>query len=268
MERENGAATTPPRGWISRPLARALFYVALPLALVLTNVRFAFSEQRVYQYSIDTYDVAGTTHIPHADLIAATQDIRAYFNNDEQYLRTRVHDPAGNVVPLFNAKEVSHMHDVKQVVRVVYGLELLAVGVLAAYVVGVALWAHEESLVTLARQTLRGVIATMVALLAFGGVTAAGGFDSAFIWFHRRVFNNNDWQLDPLRDHLVQMFPEPFWQDATLLIGGLTLLEALLLGGGAYLYLRRHRQPRETAATTADASASEEHAGEVAQTVG
>ena len=268
MESEIGGATATPRGRLPRLLARSLFYVALPLALVLTNVRFAFSEQRVYQYSIDQYDVAGVTHIPHTDLIAATNDLRAYFTNDEQYLRTRVHDPAGNVVPLFNAKEVSHMHDVKQVVRVVYGLELLAVGVLAAYVVGAVLWAQEESLLTLARRARRGALATVVALLAFGGVTAAGGFDSAFIWFHQRVFNNNDWQLDPLRDHLVQMFPEGFWLDATVLISALTLLEVALIGGVATLCLRRHGAPQQSAAAPTAAREDEERQPEVAQTVG
>src|SRR5947209_4378865 len=85
--------------------ARVLFYLALPLALVTLNVRFAFSDEHVYEYSIDHYDVPTVTQISRADLIAATQDIRAYFTDDQDYLRTLVHDRAGTVVPLFNPRE-------------------------------------------------------------------------------------------------------------------------------------------------------------------
>lgn len=222
-----------------RRLARALFYVALPLALIGTSVRIAFSEQRVYTYAIDHYDAADRTGISHDDLIAATHDLRAYFSNDEQFLRTRVHDADGNVVPLFNSKEILHMRDVKRLVQLVYGLQELALAYLALYIAAVVLWAKEESLESLARRALTGAAATVGLLIVFGLVTATGGFDAAFVKFHQIAFpGNSDWQLDPLHDHLIQMFPEGFWLDATMLIALLIVAQAALIGGGAFLYLR------------------------------
>jgi len=257
MGSEGNEPTSTGRPW--RLLARALFYVALPLALVTTNVRFAFNEERVYQYSIDHYDVTSVTNIPRADLIAATQDIRAYFNNGEDYLRTRVHDSTGSVVPLFNSREVLHMHDVKTLVRLVYALQAIAVGAVAAYIVGVVLWAREESLATLARQALKAAAATVLLLFAFAALAATDGFEPLFIWFHQRAFGNDYWQLDPLRDHLVQMFPEGFWLDATLLIGVLTVLEAAIVGGCAALYLLKQERQRhhDGEAALAQAAADE-----------
>jgi integral membrane protein (TIGR01906 family) len=245
-------------------VARALFYIAIPLALVTTNVRFAFNEERVYQYSIDHYEVPATTGFARADLIAATQDVRAYFNNSADYLRTRVHDPTGAVVPLFNTKEVLHMRDVKALVHGVYDAEAFALCVIAAYVVGVCLWSRAISIRTLARQALKGAVATVVLLVVFG-IAGATGFDSLFIRFHEIAFSNSNWLLDPARDHLVQMFPEGFWLDVTMLIAGLTILEALLLGGGAWLYLRRHPEPAPAATEPADRGG--ERSGDVAQPV-
>ncbi len=227
--------------WLHR-VACAVFYVALPLLLVLTNVRFAFSEERVYKYSIDFYDVPSVTHIPRADLIAATQDIRAYFDNNDDYLRTRVHDESGNVVPLFSAKEVQHMHDVKALVLHVYALETAALVAVAAYIVGVYLWGREERLTALAGRVLKASAATVALIAAFGLLAATGGFDALFIRFHELSFSNNFWQLDPARDHLVQMFPDGFWLASTALIGGLTILECAVLGGISFLYLRRHHE--------------------------
>lgn len=244
-------------GRLLRGIVRALFLVALPLALLTTTVRFAFSEEHVYQYSIDYYDVPSVTHISHADLIAATEDIRAYFQNSDDYLRTQVHDQSGSLVPLFNSKEVLHMHDVKSLVRKVYGLETIAICLVAAYVAGVFLWAREEGIEALARRTLLTCLVTVGLIVAFGVVAATGSFDALFIRFHELSFGNNFWQLDPARDHLVQMFPEGFWQDATLLIAGLTVLEALLIGGVSFLYLRHRPAASPIPATEPAADASE-----------
>jgi integral membrane protein (TIGR01906 family) len=239
-----------------RRLARALFYVALPLALIGTSVRVAFSEQRVYSYAIDHYDAADRTGISHDDLIAATHDLRAYFSNDETFLRTRVHDADGNVVPLFNSKEILHMRDVKRLVHLVYGLQELALAYLALYLAAVVLWAKEESLECLARRALTGAAATVGLLIVFGLVTAMGGFDAAFVKFHQLAFpGNSDWQLDPLHDRLIQMFPEGFWLDATLLIALLVVAQAALIGGGAFLYLRHLRRAQRPAPSPAPAEA-------------
>ena len=35
--------------------------------------------------------------------------------------------------------------------------------------------------------------------------------------------------LDPATDHLIQMFPEGFWYDITMFLGGLTLAEGALI---------------------------------------
>ncbi len=239
-------------GRLLRWNVRALFFVALPLALLTTNVRFAFSEQRVYQYSIDHYDVPSVAHISRSDLIDATRDIRAYFLNSDDYLRTKVHDQSGNVVPLFNSKEVLHMHDVKSLVRAVYAVEAIALFLVAAYVVGVFVWGQEEGFEALARRALQTCLVTVVLIVAFGVLAATGSFDSLFLRFHELSFGNNYWQLDPARDHLVQMFPEGFWQDATLLIAGMTVLESLIIGAASFVFLRRHAHPAIAAVPPAE----------------
>jgi len=236
---DSGGQATDWQRWL-RVVARALYAIAIPLLIISTAVRVLFSTQAVYTYAIDHYHAAEVTGISRDDLIAATEDIRAYFTDNQDYLRTLVHDQNGDVVPLFNTREVLHMHDVKQVVRFFYGLQTWSLLVVATYSVAIVLWAGEESLADLARRTLRAVLATIVLLVLFGVVAAAGGFDAAFVTFHQIVFHNDYWRLDPTRDHLVQMFPEGFWLDATVLLCLLIALEALTLGGVAWLYLRRH----------------------------
>jgi integral membrane protein (TIGR01906 family) len=54
-------------------------------------------------------------------------------------------------------------------------------------------------------------------------------FGDAFVQFHLVAFSNDLWILDPTRDHLLMLFPEGFWFDATMRIAGLTALEAAAL---------------------------------------
>jgi integral membrane protein (TIGR01906 family) len=69
------------------------------------------------------------------------------------------------------------------------------------------------------------------------------GFDRAFEEFHFIAFSNDLWRLDPRTDRLIQMFPQGFWFDASMLVGLLTLAEAafLALCSGLYLGLTRRR---------------------------
>ncbi|MCH7809375.1 MAG: hypothetical protein IH863_02215, partial [Chloroflexi bacterium] len=48
------------------------------------------------------------------------------------------------------------------------------------------------------------------------------------------------------RDHLIQMFPEAFWQRATIAVGGAIVLEASLIAAVAGLYLYLTRAQRES----------------------
>jgi len=81
-----------------------------------------------------------------------------------------------------------------------------------------------------------------------GRSTAGNGFDSAWTQFHVIAFNNDLWALNPARDHLIQMFPETFWRDITVLIGAATMLEAVLISGTSVAYLILSRPQEETQA--------------------
>jgi integral membrane protein (TIGR01906 family) len=95
----------------------------------------------------------------------------------------------------------------------------------------------------LAAQSLMGLALGAVAVGTIG-VIASFGFDSAFNHFHRIFFSNNDWQLDPARDHLIQMFPEAFWRDMTIALGVMCVLEALVIAAVSTVYLMGSRSQR------------------------
>jgi integral membrane protein (TIGR01906 family) len=129
--------------------------------------------------------------------------------------------------PLFNERELSHMHDVKQVVKPVLWIGY-TVWVL---LLGLGLWARfggwwQEYL----RGLWRGGWLTLALVVVLGGF-AAVSFWQFFTVFHELFFSGGSW-LFLYSDTLIRLFPLPFWQDAFLFAGVLDVLGGLALGLG------------------------------------
>jgi integral membrane protein (TIGR01906 family) len=86
------------------------------------------------------------------------------------------------------------------------------------------------------------------------GAFAITGFDEAWTRFHEIAFSNDLWRLDPDTDRLIQMFPEPFWEDMTYIVGGLTVLEVLVVVSVSVSYLVFGRPSDAEAAATYEES--------------
>ncbi|MGE0598516.1 MAG: TIGR01906 family membrane protein [Dehalococcoidia bacterium] len=229
-------------------IATALFIVSVPLFLVTTNVRFATGDSWFTKQGFRTYNVDQTTGVSYPELDAAADDIVRYFEDDRSSLRIQV-TIDGRETALFNEDEISHMRDVKNLVRVIYRLNEASLAVIIAYVGGVVLWTRERSPRQLAKYSVFGVAVGLVLVVAIGAF-AATGFDAAWTRFHEIAFPGGNWRFNSSRDRLIQMFPEPFWEDMTFIVGGLTVLEVLAVVSVSVSYLVFGR-PSDAEATAA-----------------
>ncbi|MDA0366740.1 MAG: TIGR01906 family membrane protein [Chloroflexi bacterium] len=227
-----------------RWFAAALFVVSIPVFLVLSNVRIATTDSHVYDYAFSQYDVPARTGIDRPELDRAAREIVDYFQTSERGslldIRVTVNDVQE---PLFSEREVLHMSDVRDLFRLVFRIHELAFVYAAGYIAAVFLWSRERSMLRLARQVATAGALT-AGLFAIAAVAVLVGFDTLFTEFHLLSFSNDFWQLDPARDHLIQMFPEGFWFDVTLGVGVMSILEGgalTALGLGYLTWLDRDR---------------------------
>ena len=223
-----------------RYVAAFLFIIAVPVALITTTVRVVVNEPRLYEYATDNYDTPARTGIDREELLRASDELLEYFNNDEEEIFVRVRNRDGNFIPLFSDRETAHLRDVKTLFQSSFRVQEASVIFVLAYVVAVFIWAREGSLRTLARQLLLSV-GLSLALIGGVGALALTGFDQSFEQFHVIAFDNDLWKLNPARDHLIQMFPQAFWQDTSLWIGIATMVELASLALLSAVYLRLTR---------------------------
>ena len=208
-------------------LLTSIFILCIPIFLVTSNVRWVIDTPLLYSYGFDKYDTAARTGIERAELIKAGKLFRDYFNNDQELLQMRVVQN-GVLRNLYNAKEIAHMVDVKDLVQGVFDTKIY-LGIFLATFVGLGFLIYRLKWLRILGELIALGGMLTLALVVFVGLLSLIGFDKLFLAFHIISFDNNLWQLDPRRDMLLIMFPEGFFFDATMWIVGATVVQAGIL---------------------------------------
>jgi integral membrane protein (TIGR01906 family) len=208
-----------------RKTARWLFIIAIPVVLLSGTLGWAFNSLWIYTNGFVKYDVSQALGVPNSELDRAASELIAYFNNTRQtYLDINVTYDNGQIGPIFmdqngnpDQADISHMKDVKGVLWLDYRLFLASAAYALFYIILALVLRKRDGLRDLARGARGGGIATL-GLLAFLGFFAVTSFDWFFTTFHEVFFPQGNWQF-PAGDHMITMFPDGFWSDATLLVG-------------------------------------------------
>lgn len=225
-------------------LPPAFFVAAFLVFLVASNVRLAFNSLPFYQWEFARQHVERTTRLSLDQVNEAGRQIHDYFNSTTEPLDVEL-TIDGQPTPIFTDREVAHMGDVKGLVNGVYHVQELSLLFLALWVPASFLFQRKDFGQRMRRLLGRASLLS-IAIIFVAGVISLVAFEPVFILFHEISFSNNLWALDPATSMLLQLFPEPFWTEATLLIGLLTIGEALAV---ALAMLALGRWRRRTEAT-------------------
>jgi integral membrane protein (TIGR01906 family) len=128
---------------------------------------------------------------------------------------------------LFNQRELSHMQDVKRVVKPVLWFGWAT----WFFVLAIGLWARFSGSWPEYLRGLRRGGWLAVGLVAIIGIFAGVSFWQFFSLFHELFFSGGSWLFE-YSDTLIRLFPLPFWEDAFLFAGVLDVLGGLALGLG------------------------------------
>ena len=132
---------------------------------------------------------------------------------------------------IYNERELSHMHDVKGVVKGALNVWYVSLAVLLL----LAFFAWRGEWMNFFLDGLRRGGQWMIGLAVVLGFISGAGillnpdiFWSFFEWFHSLFFSGSSWLFE-YSDTLIRLFPIRFWQDAVIAIA------VIALGGGAGL---------------------------------
>ena len=138
--------------------------------------------------------------------------------------------------PLYNAAELRHMVDVKQLTQLALDVWL---GLLLVALVLLLLLERLGGAGSVWLAVKRGAAFTLL-LMAILAVGLAISFSFLFVGFHQLFFDAGTWTFR-YSDTLIRLFPERFWRDAF----GFVAVGTLAMAAGLY-FLARSRLKRLT----------------------
>ncbi len=200
-----------------------LITAATPFLLIMTAVRLLIApwypqvEYRMPYFPDDPYGFS------LAERLQWSAPSIEYLLNDAgiSYL-SDLHFQDGT--PIYNERELSHMLDVKKLVKsMIVAWNILGVVFLAAFLLAwrgkwmPALWGALEN----------GGKFTITLILCILALVAVS-FEWLFTMFHRLFFTGDTW-IFLYSDTLIRLFPMTFWRDAFILMGVFTIGSAVLL---------------------------------------
>jgi integral membrane protein (TIGR01906 family) len=205
---------------------------------LLTNDWYVHAEYARPGFPGDRY---GFTKAERTELaLVGLESIHPFNGSGVQVLRD-ARLPDGQ--PAFGAREIQHMEDVRGLVGSVLLAHLIALSAI------VIVWFAARA------RGLRGVVSTgllrgsvlTLALAAAIGLAMLVSFDWFFVQFHEALFTGDTWRFAST-DTLLRLYPDAFWSDFGGVLAGLSILQAIVLGGGLWLRRRRAGRPAVAAA--------------------
>ena len=208
--------------------AVALLALALFTLATAASVRFAATSTWWWERGFERYDAPRRTGMTPEEVSRVGAEVRDYLRNDAERLTVQRALADGRRAPVFSEREVVHMIDVKRLMARTWDAGWAAFGLIVALAAG-AFWRGRRAGLAWLLRAAAGAGGLIVALVIVLAVVAIVGFDEAFRQFHLLFFTNDLWQLTSA-DALIQLFPQRFFFDTTLLIGGAIVIPAVLIG--------------------------------------
>jgi len=197
--------------WV-RGIVSVAFVVLLPLLLISTSLRGLVTDRDFMLRGFRDNDVALTTGLDDPQLQRIADAFVAYFQGPPGQIQMQV-TVNGQPRLLFNDREVTHMEDVQALIQWFLRMQIVAAAVVVVRIAfAVAIDRSPEPI----GHELLWSAGLMIALVVLVGVLSLIDFTELWTRFHQIAFRNDLWQLDPERDYLIMLFPEPFWYVATI----------------------------------------------------
>ncbi len=203
------------------------FFLSIFLILLSTSILFNSFNLKFYEKQFNRLQLENELKISQSDYLNATNDLFQYINGKRAEITVRAIID-GVEQDVFNDKEKAHMVDVRNLFQSLKRLTII----LLTIIFGILLIVY----IRLKRETIRLVSTYRYALFIFlGGLSIVGilmitQFNLFWDLFHRILFSNDLWLLDPNTDFMIRMFPLELFKSMVFTIMGWFILGMFLIG--------------------------------------
>ncbi len=209
--------------------------LAVPVVLAVTGIRVVTHDgyvQALYDRGGIPGDRYGLNEAQRTRLseIGLRSILPSTPNGIDSLREARLPDGA----PAFDARELRHMADVRTLVSRAYRLQLLLLVAIGALALLLGVPASTRAVVP--RALARGALLTVAIALGVA-IVSITRYDVFETTFHGLFFDSGSWRFDE-SETLRRLYPDRFWLDTAITVGGLAVIQALVLIPLARLWAR------------------------------
>lgn len=176
-----------------------------------------------YRYQFESHEVLGdlNRNMDVKNVLYAFDEMMEYLRGNRDNLNIEV-TADGARQEFYNAREKAHLKDVRTIVLKAYLTRLIAAIIFFISLICISLYCKDRQSVhsSICKTFINTCIITNAAFLFVVGI-AAVNFDKAFMVFHRVLFANNYWRLNPDESDLINLLPQSFFEHTALVICGI-----------------------------------------------
>ncbi|MBR4636287.1 MAG: DUF1461 domain-containing protein [Clostridia bacterium] len=236
-----------------KKLCKVLIAVSMPLIMLLMIVFCveAFSGDRAWLgREYDKLDINWYTGMSTDDQIRAFMQMVDYMKGDADSMDVTV-TVNGEEMPMYNEREISHMHDVRALYKKIMLAKWCVIGfaVLTA-VLSLIAFKGKAGKRELLRFTAKAAVIAFACILLFVlaiGLWAIIDFDSFWAEFHVIFLDLESSTFDPAVSRMIRICPAELFSDMVLRIfgTGLAVSAAIAAAGAAYLIVSKKKRHNE-----------------------
>ena len=186
----------------------------VPVILSISFEIFTFSDW-VYTYNWSRNNISNNTGLSIAELNHSSNSIKNYFKNDLEKIDTTI-TKNNNNYQIFNEKEIDHMVDVKILIQKTLLFEKLGILLLTICLIILIYIKKLKKIEEIIRNIIIKSFLLWGLFLSIIIVSMIVNFNYTFILFHKLLFRNDLWILNPRTDFLLMMFPQRFFLEIAI----------------------------------------------------
>lgn len=217
-------------------VAGYLAALSLIFVLLITSIDMNCFDRDFFSSSYHKLHTAEELGMTEHDLNSATSVLLDYLQDERKDIKVDV-TVQGIKMEAFNTKEQAHMKDVRNLYHFAKSFRLFNLMVFVIAVGYLLIRLRKGALTLLSIHYMKTAILFAIFIIMLAG-WAYVDFDAFWTTFHRLVFRNELWLLDPNTDLMINLFPSAFFSSLVFRIVGMFVAAFAAIFAGGYFYLR------------------------------